>query len=148
MPKHRRRPARAIVLLPLLLLLLGACSAGRPGGADVPNLAGAGPEAPLTVPTWPAAGQGPSDLEATSGAATDPAVPPSTVPDQPLGSGPGATGQPDAGPTIAGDTSPGGSAASDPTLLSLSAQAERAIQELDAALSDDAAAATDEGGLP
>jgi hypothetical protein len=147
MPKHRSWLIRAAVPL-LLLLFLGACSAGRPNGAPAPGPAGAGSDPALTVPTWPADGRGLGDPNATWGAATDPVAQPSTAPDQEAGAGPTAAGQPAPGPTSAGGTSAGGSAASERTVTALSEQADRALQEFDAALSDDAAAPTDEGGLP
>lgn len=133
MPHQRSRLTRATVPL-LLLLLLAACSAaGRPGAAGASDPAGAGLGAPpLAVPTWPA----------------DPATQIPAASGQQAGSAPAASGQPNGGATSSGGPTAGGSAVGDPTVLSLSGQADRALQELDAALSADAAAPTDEGGLP
>ncbi|MGZ6295871.1 MAG: hypothetical protein ACXWPV_01900 [Candidatus Limnocylindrales bacterium] len=135
----RTLPAAAAVLL---VLALSACTtAGQPADAARQAVAGG----TLAVPTWPPEAGPMSDPEAgldgsaasdgaagrTSGAQTSPGTEPADGPGTPVEATPG-----------------GGSAATDPALLSLSQQVDRALNALQAALQDDAASTTDEGDLP
>jgi len=137
MPSLRSRAARLSVPL-LLVFLLGACTAaGRPG-AKAPDPADAGAGASMVVPTWPDGSQDSGRSAGPSDASPEPSTTPSPQ-------------APDASPASPAGDAPGGSAGSattDPTIVSLSSQADRAIQQLAGSLSDDAADPTDDGGLP
>jgi hypothetical protein len=135
----RTLPAAAAVLV---VLALSACTtAGQPADAARQVVAGD----TLAVPTWPPEAGPMSDPEAglDGPAASDGAA----------GRTPGGEASPGTEPaggpgTTVGATPGSGSAATDPALLSLRQQVDRALNALDAALEDDAASTTDEGDVP